>query len=301
MNIKKIKGVICAVIAAASYGMNPLFGIPLYNEGMEPLSVLFYRFFLATILMPGILFLRKDGFKLPKKYWLLTLTGGVMIAGTCLFWFLTFRIMDSGIAAAMLFIYPVMVAALMWGFFREKLTPSTAIGMLFAVAGVAWLCSTGSNGGNISFPGVIFIMLSALLYAIYIVMVKTTRLKDAPPDTLTFYAMLFASLLFLIPLNMGFDLQMIPSYKALANALGLALFPSLCAFLFTAVAVNAIGATQTAIMGAMEPVTAVFIGVAVFHEKISLSTVCAIIMIIAAVMVVIRGNSRLPEPKTESQ
>ena len=123
MNITKIKGVICAVIAAASYGMNPLFGIPLYNEGMEPLSVLFYRFFLASILMAGVLFLRKDGFKLPKKYWLLTLTGGVMIAGTCLFWFLTFRIMDSGIAAAMLFIYPVMVAALMWGFFREKLTP----------------------------------------------------------------------------------------------------------------------------------------------------------------------------------
>lgn len=37
----KAKGYILGSIAAASYGMNPLFALPLYKAGMDPDSVLF--------------------------------------------------------------------------------------------------------------------------------------------------------------------------------------------------------------------------------------------------------------------
>ena len=38
---EKTKGYLLAVIAAATYGMNPLFALPLYQDGMNPDSVLF--------------------------------------------------------------------------------------------------------------------------------------------------------------------------------------------------------------------------------------------------------------------
>ena len=284
------KGAFFAIFAAVSYGLNPFFGMPLYAEGLHPYSVLFYRFAFAAILTGMVLPLTGNSFKLPVKYILPTIAAGVFMAATCLLWFLSFRLMDTGIAATLLFIYPVMVALIMWGFFHEKLNCFTISGIIIALSGVALLCNSGS--GRVSLTGVILIMGSALAYAAYIVLVKVSRLKDFSSFTTTFYAMLIAVAIFLIPLKGGCYLQMLPSARAWCNALGLALFPSLCAFLFAAIAVKYIGATRTAILGALEPVTAVTVGILCFNESLTAKTVSGIVMIISAVVIVISGSQK---------
>ena len=297
MTKNKTTGFICALLAAITFGLNPFFGIPLYAEGMTPLSVLFYRFTFAALFMGIVLLIRKESLRLPKRYWLHTFSGGVLLGLTCLFWFLSFRIMDSGIAATILFIYPVMVAIIMFLFFKEKMSGMTLLGTVIAIAGVVVLCQPG-NGSKVNFEGVLYIMLSALSYSIYIVGVQESRLKDLESGTLTFYALLFSIPVFLIPLRMGADLQMLPSLKALGNAIGLGLFPSLTAFLFTAVAVKHIGPTHTSILGALEPLTAVLIGVFFFKENMKFSTCIGIVMILAAVTLIIccSGTQKKPEP-----
>ena len=294
---RRAAGVIFGILAAITYGMNPFFGIPLYQEGLTPLSVLFYRFSFASVLMGGVLLLRKESFRLPLKYLPHTIGAGILLGLTCLFWFLTFRIMDSGIAATILFIYPVMVALIMFFFYRERLKLSTLGGIIMAITGVVILCQPGS-GSKVNIEGLIYILLSALTYAIYIVAVKQSRLRELTPGTLTFYALLFSIIVFLIPLRFGADLQMLSSCKMIVNAVGLALFPSLCAFLFTALAVHRIGPTQTSIMGALEPVTAVTIGVFFFHENMTWKLILGIIIILAAVSLVICGNAKTKAPKT---
>ena len=47
MNIRT-KGYIIGAIAAATYGTNPIFAIPLYKNGMDTNSVLFFRYLLAN-------------------------------------------------------------------------------------------------------------------------------------------------------------------------------------------------------------------------------------------------------------
>ena len=295
---RRAAGVILGILAAITYGMNPFFGIPLYQEGMTPLSVLFYRFFFATVLMGGVLLLRQESFRLPFWYLPHTIGAGILLGLTCLFWFLTFRIMDSGIAATILFVYPVMVALIMFFFYRERLKLSTFWGIVMAVAGVVILCQPGS-GSKVNTEGLIYILLSALTYAIYIVAVKQSRLRELAPGTLTFYALLFSIVVFLVPLRFGADLQMLSSWKMVLNAAGLALFPSLCAFLFTALAIHRIGPTQTSIMGALEPVTAVTIGVFFFHENMTWKLLLGIIIILGAVTLVICGNARDKETETK--
>ena len=41
------KGYTLGAIAAATYGMNPLFALPLYADGIQPLSVRFFRYLFA--------------------------------------------------------------------------------------------------------------------------------------------------------------------------------------------------------------------------------------------------------------
>ena len=63
-----IKGYTLGAIAAATYGMNPLFALPLYADGIEPLSVLFFRYLFAIPILIIMLKSRGRSLTLPLKY-----------------------------------------------------------------------------------------------------------------------------------------------------------------------------------------------------------------------------------------
>lgn len=66
MNVKA-KGYLLGIVAAATYGMNPLFALPLYEAGMNPDSVLFFRYLFAIPVLGMMIKLRGRDFKLKRK------------------------------------------------------------------------------------------------------------------------------------------------------------------------------------------------------------------------------------------
>ena len=288
-----LKGYILGIISAVTYGMNPLFGIHLYDTGMNPASVLFYRFAFASAMLAAYMLFTGKTFVLQRKQIPFAAAAGILLALSCLTWFMSFKIMDSGIGATLLFVYPVMVAAIMAAGYHERLTAGTGAGIALALAGVAMLCRPG-GGAEINLAGVAYVLVSALTYAVYIVGVKESRLKLLEPETLTFYAMLSGSFLIFAILGFGRNIQMLPGPAAVGNALGLAFFPSLLSFLLMAVAIRYIGATKTAVLGALEPVTAVAIGVLVFSEKFTLNLFAGIVLILFSVFALIFSKSGKP-------
>ena len=290
MNNKNLQGTACAILGAITFGLNPFFGIPLYREGLEPLSVLFYRFSLGALMMGVLLLLSGRELRLSPRHLLPTIGAGALLSLTCLFWFMTFRIMDSGIGATLIFIYPIVVTLMMWGLYGERPSGKTLIGTGLALLGVALTCTPGEES-RVCTRGLIYITLSAFTYAIYIIAVRKSRLRELSSDKLTFYSLLFAIPVFLAALRGGYDLQILPNHRALGHALGLAFFPSLLSFLFTTIAIRHIGPTKTSILGALEPLTAVFIGVLCFGEHMSLRLACGTGIILLAVTLVIRSGS----------
>lgn len=75
------------------------------------------------------------------------------------------------------------------------------------------------------------------------------------------------------------------------NLLALAVFPTAVSFLCTTSAIQYIGSTPTAILGALEPVTAIFFGVTVFGEMLTLRESIGLVMIVTAVTFVIAGSN----------
>ena len=295
-----VKGYIAGIVSAVTFGLNPFFGIHLYQENVQPLSVLFYRFFFATLMLGAWMAVSRKKFSFDLKLLPHVIAGGILLALTCLAWFSSFKIMDSGIGATMMFVYPVMVAGIMVAGFKEKLTLSVVSAAVLALAGVGILCRPG-EGAQVNGLGIFYVMMSALFYSVYIVILKVTRLKELASETLTFYTMGIGALIFLAILNV--NLQMLPSAGALGNALGLAFFPSLLSFWLIAVAVQYIGATRSAILGALEPVTAVTVGVICFSEKLTWALVAGILCILSSVVVVICGKKEIngqPEPGKEA-
>ena len=72
-----------------------------------------------------------------------------------------------------------------------------------------------------------------------------------------------------------------------------ALFPTAFSLILTAMAIQRIGPTETAILGALEPTTAVIIGITVFGETLSANSVTGILLIIIAVTTVVAKNKIL--------
>lgn len=200
--------------------------------------------------------------------------------------------MDVGIASSILFVYPVMVACIMAFFFHER-TGAVTIGCIaMATAGIVMMMKT-SDGAIVSITGTVLSLLSALTYAIYIVAVNKTSLHRVPTLTITFFVLLFGVTLFLVRLLMaGAPLfPALPGIKEWGCVAGLAILPTAMSFACTTGAIQSIGSTPTAILGAFEPVTAVLIGVLVFGERLTSMAFIGLILVIAAVSLVVAAPS----------
>ena len=215
---------------------------------------------------------------------------GLLVALSSLALFQSYNYMDVGIASTLLFVYPILVALIMWGAFKEKLTLPTVLCILLALGGIGLLYKSG-DGSTLSLTGIILVMVSALSYAIYIVGVNQSTLKNLATLPLTFYVLLFGLGLFLVRVDFGQSLHVADTWYLWGNLVALAIFPTAVSFLCTTQAIQYIGSTPTAILGALEPLTAVFFGVVVFGESLTLRLSCGMLMIILAVTLIIAGGN----------
>lgn len=286
----KAKGYILGSIAAASYGMNPLFALPLYKAGMDPDSVLFFRYLFAIPLLGIMIKARGRSFKIQRKETFPLIIMGLLVALSSLTLFLSYNYMAAGIASTLLFVYPIMVALIMAMVFKEKLALQTIVCMLLALGGIGLLYKS-EDGSTLSLIGTLLVFASSLSYAIYIVGINQTSLKNVATLKVTFYVLLFGLSLFVARLLYSGVLNTLDQWYLWANLLALAVFPTAISFLCTTGAIQYIGSTPTAILGALEPVTAIFFGIAVFGESLTVRESFGLVMIIVAVTFVIAGGN----------
>ena len=279
------KGVILAIISAICYGMNPLGALFLYEEGLNVNSVIFYRFIFASILLAIFMLIKKDSFYLKFKEIILLALLGLLFGISAISLFNSFLYMDAGLASTVLFIYPIFVAIIMALFFKEKNSIITILSIIFAFLGVVLLYE--SDGANVSNFGIFLVIVSSLCYAIYIVIInqylKISALK------VTFYSMLFCTITILIHSFFDSSLNIMPlvNFNMWFYTIFLALVPTIISLLFLIKAIQLIGSTSASILGALEPLTAVLIGVYVFNEKITFWLVIGIVFILVGVILIV--------------
>ena len=279
------KGVILAIISAICYGMNPLGALFLYEEGLNVNSVIFYRFIFASILLAIFMLIKKDSFYLKFKEIILLALLGLLFGISAISLFNSFLYMDAGLASTVLFIYPIFVAIIMALFFKEKNSIITILSIVFAFLGVVLLYE--SDGANVSNFGIFLVIVSSLCYAIYIVIInqylKISALK------VTFYSMLFCTITILIHSFFDSSLNIMPlvNFNMWFYTIFLALVPTIISLLFLIKAIQIVGSTSASILGALEPLTAVLIGVYVFNEKITFWLVIGIVFILFGVLLIV--------------
>ena len=283
---KKLVGTLCAIGAAVCYGTNPLGALNLYTEGMNTPSVLFYRFGLAWVIVAAVMLFRKEKLCVTKKEFLTLSALGILFIFSSLTLYLSFHLMPAGVASTILFTYPVMTAVIMLVFFRERLRLGTVDAIVLSLAGVL-LLYWGDPGGALNIGGVILVLVSALTYALYIIVVDKSPLHMSS-FKINFYVLFYcAAGMALFALLSGQPLMLPPTPRSWLWVSWLAVVPAIMALVMMVYAAKFIGSTPTAILGALEPTTAVLIGVLVFSEPFTLRLLLGIVLILAAVVLVV--------------
>lgn len=282
----KVKGFAAAIIAAICYGTNPLGTLYLYEDGFSSGAVLTYRYLLATIIFAIVMLFRRESFTIKRGYAIRLAFLGVFFSLSSCTLYLSFHYMAAGIASTLLFVYPIMTAVLMTVFFHERVTWTTSLAIFLAVVGVGLLYQ-GDGNEKLSTAGFSLVMIASLLYAIYIISVNNWKMEMSNVK-FTFWTLVFGLItMVLFTLISGDSFQMLETPRQWACAIQLAILPTVLSLFFMAIAINHIGSTPAAIMGALEPVTAVFIGVCIFGECFTFQLGIGIVAILAGVTLII--------------
>lgn len=288
----KVKGIFFGIVAAVCYGTNPLGALYLYADGVNVNTVIFFRYLIAVSGLLLIILLKREPFGIRWRELGVAAVLGVLFGASSLTLFGSFLYMEAGIASTLLFVYPVMVAVIMALFFGERITWRTVLSILLALVGIAMLYR-GDGGAVLSMTGVVLVMVSSLTYAVYIVIVNQAKL-DMSSVKLTFYVLVFA-LITVAAHSFAGDVSgwivMLHGTLQWGYAAMLGVVPTLVSLVTMAIAIRMVGSTPAAIMGALEPVTAVAIGVLVFGERFTFRLMIGIVLILAAVILIVSGTA----------
>ncbi len=284
--MQRINGILYGLLSSASFGLIPLFALPVMLAGMEFESVLMYRFLLATIMMGGIMLFSTESFRITWKDLLPLLMLAVLYMMSALLLFWGYKLMSSGVATTLHFMYPVVTTIIMMVFFHEKASKWRLLAIALAIIGV-YLLSGGGDGGTLSKSGICIVLLSAVSYSLYLIAIDKCKVGRMKGTKLTFFVFLFGTLMLIALSGFTSGIQPIPSFQTAGNLLLLALIPTIVSNLALVQSIKIIGSSLASILGAMEPVTALCVGIVVFHEPITYGIGIGVAFIIAAVTLII--------------
>lgn len=293
----RLNGIFYAVISSASFGFSPLFSIGLLAAGLSNFDVLSYRWGIAGIVLMIYAFCKKKSLRINSfdEGWKILLLSALR-AITSVTLLIGYANISSGIASTINFMYPVIVALCMMFFFGEHKSWVDMGAIAVAIFGVYLLASGDSlivEGGNTSL-GLTCSIISALSFAAYYILMKQLKADKIEVVKFTTWIMLLSAVYFIIcAFIFEGELQMIRGGKNWLYILGLGLWSTMISNFTGVKAVRRIGPTLTSILGALQPVTAVILGVTFLNEHLYMKSLIGILLILAAVTVVVmHQNSR---------
>ena len=286
------KGVIYAVLSSITFGLIPLFTVPLLRVGIGAETILFYRFMFAALMMVGVVWLKHYDMKISFSQLKVVFGLSVLYAITAILLIESYKAIPSGIATTIHFLYPLAVTLIMSWFYGEQSSKITYMALAVSVIGVLLLAWGSHDGGDFRI-GVLLALGTVVSYALYIVGVMNSRASQLDPLILTMYVLLICAVLFFVYAILTTGIEPIRSYVEWRDLIMVALVSTLVSDYTLVLAIKNIGSTMTSILGSMEPMTAVVIGVIYFGEHFDLVSIAGVILIIVAVvMVIVQGGQQ---------
>lgn len=293
-----IKGILFALISSGTFGLVPLFSLPLMVPSLRPEgilaisvpTILFYRFLFSSITMGAVCSFKKMSLKINLKDIGMIFLLALLYAATAKFLVDSYEYIASGLATTIHFLYPIFVSFIMISFFKEKKSAILLIAALLSLLGVGFMCWHGETSKGLA-TGLILSAITVFTYGLYIIGLNKSRVSQIPVETLTFYVLFFGCIIFFVYALLTTGIEPINLTSDWVNLILLGFFATFISDLTLVLAIKYAGSTITSILGSMEPVVAVLIGSFFFAEHFDMYSALGLLLVLSSVTLVILFNN----------
>ena len=292
-----LNGLFYATISSASFGFSPLFSLALISVGFSECDILSYRWLTAAIVLIVYALIKNKSLRLTSfdEVWKVILLS-FLRALTSITLLIGYANIASGVASTINFMYPVIVAMFMMIFYREDKSWSNVLGIAISILGV-YLMANGDglsieNGNTVL--GLTCSIISAFSFAAYYIAMKKTKADKIEVVKFTTWMMMLCAIYFIVAaLIYNGKITIATDTKSWLNILGLGLWATMVSNFTGVKAVRRIGPTLTSILGALQPLTAVILGVLFLDEHLGPRTIIGISLILVAVFIIIMHQKKI--------
>lgn len=245
-----------AAVAAFFWGANFNLAKPVLAE-MSAYVAGASRYLLAAAVMVLIVLIRKEVFS--TAHWKAYLTLGIVgVFGFNLFFFLGMETSSAINGALIMALNPLLTAILGYFILKEKPSNRQLIAFPVGIAGVA-IVVLGAGAHLVVSPGDIFILIAALNWALYNVLVKKLMPKNVSGIVSSTGIMIFGAIALTIAAAVHHDPFVVPTVHAGSALLTMSLGGGVLAYLFWNASISKLGPSKAAIFINLVPVTAMMI------------------------------------------
>jgi drug/metabolite transporter (DMT)-like permease len=289
--MKKINGIIYALLSSAAFGIMPIFAKYAANNGSNTLTILSTRFLLSALILFAYFLFKKVNYKLEKKQLksliFVAFCGFVPTASLLLF---SYNYISTGLATTLHFIYPTVVVVVNRIFFKDPLTKNKVISLLLSMISIYLL--VGFKFENINIIGVILAIASGFTHSISIFGMNQVELKTIDNNVSVFYISIFAGLAIFSVTAITGNIALPLNVYTVPSLLGISLISNIAAIALLMKAIKIIGPSPSAILGTFEPIVSIILGIILFSEPFTLTIFIGTILILASVVILSKEKSQ---------
>jgi drug/metabolite transporter (DMT)-like permease len=280
----KLRGILALIAAATFFGIMPIWVKLAYTTGLTALDVNFLRSGTAVVILGIIILYRKTSIRIKRQQLLPLLSGALCYTGTILSLYLSYNYVTAGVATSLHYLFPVLVMLGALFIFHEKLQALKWCALIISLFGIYLIADTA--GSSFSFPGVVLAIVSAVLFAIYVLSINHPALNGVGSLVLAFYTYLMAAGICLtLDVAQG-DWPFHLTLKGLYYTGLVSFFCTVLALILFIKGVKIIGSSNASIISTLEPVVSLVAGIIILQEPLNLHTSLGCALIIAAVMLI---------------
>ncbi|ODU57628.1 MAG: hypothetical protein ABT01_01875 [Clostridium sp. SCN 57-10] len=290
------KGIAATVVSAMLFGGTPVLVSMVYGYGATPETVSFYRAVFAAVILLTLCAIRRESLRFTKKQLAAIVLAGICVAATNVLLYSAYDHIGVGTSTTLHFLYPVFVVA-GCRLFGEKIGKTRGVALIAACAGMAFFLDPG---GGLALAGIVPAVVSAVTYALYMILVDKFDLKSIPPFSLS-AALMLVGCVFLPIYNLATNriVYILPAPAFLLIA-AVALLASVCAVVLLQIGIRQLGSGTASIFCTFEPLTGVLFGCLFLQERLTLRSALGSAVILGAVTLLTLGERAQEKRNKES-
>lgn len=288
----KLVGVFYVIVSAIAFGFMAIFARFAYEAGATPMTVLFFRFFIASFFMLGFMKLRGLSFPRGKVLFVLILMGGIGYVGQSSCFFTALNYASAGLVALLLYLHPALVTIATVLIFKEKITSFQIVALVMALSGTILIVGLDASGQPL---GILLGICAAIIYTCYILTGSWIIPKGRVIESTTAIMISAAAVFGIVGLFNG--IQLPTTTTGMLYMVAIALVSTVIALVTFFLGMERIGPSNAATISTLEPVVTIILAIFLLNEMISIYTIVGGSLILMAILIL----TRLQSPKKAIQ